>query len=135
MKILVDMNLSPQWIPALKQAGIEAVHWSSIGDLRAPDHLIMDFAREHDYVVFTHDLDFGTILAATQAEAPSVIQIRTQNITPVCLCSTVISLLQRCKEDLETGALISLDENRQRVRILPLERTSNSSKTSLKHET
>jgi predicted nuclease of predicted toxin-antitoxin system len=122
MKILVDMNLSPQWIPALKQAGIEAVHWSSVGDLRAPDHLIMDFARKHDYIVFTHDLDFGTILAATQAEAPSVIQIRTRDITPAYLCRTVISLLRQCKENLETGALISLDENRHRVRILPLEK-------------
>ena len=73
----------PPMDTCVKQAGIEAVHWSSVGDLRAPDHLIMDFAREHGYIVFTHDLDFGTILAATQAEAPSVIQIRTQNITPV----------------------------------------------------
>lgn len=120
MKVLVDMNLSPQWIPALKHAGIEAVHWSSIGDIRAPDHVIMDFAKEHDYIVFTHDLDFGTILAATQADAPSVIQIRRRNITPVSLCKTVVSLLQQCKDQLQTGALVSLDEDRQRVRILPL---------------
>jgi len=32
--------------------------------------------------VFTHDLDFGDILAATGAEAPSVIQVRTEDTTP-----------------------------------------------------
>lgn len=32
------------------------------------------------YVVFTHDLDFGDILAATNADDPSVIQVRTQNL-------------------------------------------------------
>ncbi len=31
-KLLVDMNLSPQWIPVL-QHGWPAVHWSDVGDL------------------------------------------------------------------------------------------------------
>jgi hypothetical protein len=32
MKVLVDMNLSPEWIPTLNAAGFEAIHWSSIGN-------------------------------------------------------------------------------------------------------
>ncbi len=28
IKILVDMNLSPDWVPALVREGWEAVHWS-----------------------------------------------------------------------------------------------------------
>jgi predicted nuclease of predicted toxin-antitoxin system len=35
MKLLLDMNLSPDWVATLTQAGWEAVHWSSIGDFRA----------------------------------------------------------------------------------------------------
>ena len=31
MKILVDMNLSLEWIPVLEEAGFEAIHWSTIG--------------------------------------------------------------------------------------------------------
>jgi len=120
MKILVDMNLSPRWIPALKQAGLQAVHWSSIGDPRAPDSEILDYARKNEYIVFTHDLDFGTILAAAQAQVPSVIQVRTHDVSPDSLCETVLSLLQQCKSELKTGALISLDKNKKRVRILPL---------------
>jgi len=31
MKIVIDMNLSPQWVEVLKTAGYESVHWSDIG--------------------------------------------------------------------------------------------------------
>jgi len=82
MKILIDMNLSPDWVKVLEHAGWEAVHWSTVGDMRAPDDIIMSWARENGYIVFTHDLDFGVLLALTRAESPSVIQVRTQDVFP-----------------------------------------------------
>ena len=120
MRILVDMNLSPRWVPVLKEAGFEAIHWSDVGDPRAPDRTIMDYAKKHRYVVFTHDLDFGAILAATQAEAPSVIQVRTGDISPEHLAKAVVTALRQCRQHLEKGALISMDEANRRARILPL---------------
>jgi predicted nuclease of predicted toxin-antitoxin system len=45
---------------------ITAVHWSSIGDARAPDTALMSWAQETDHIVFTHDLDFGALLAFTR---------------------------------------------------------------------
>lgn len=77
MKVLVDMNLSPAWIPLLVGAGFEALHWSTVGDPKSVDTTIMDWARGRGYIVFTHDLDFGSILASTGATGPSVIQVRT----------------------------------------------------------
>lgn len=121
MKILIDMNLSPDWEVSLRDAGFESVHWSRVGNPKASDETIMDYARAHGYVVFTHDLDFGAILAATHAEGPSVVQVRTQDVDPVPLSKVVVSLLHKCREYLERGALISLDESAQRVRILPIE--------------
>ena len=41
----------------------------------------MAWARENGYVVFTHDLDFGTLLALTRDAGPSVIQVRTHEQT------------------------------------------------------
>ncbi|MGB3266117.1 MAG: DUF5615 family PIN-like protein [Microcoleus sp.] len=76
MKILIDMNLSPEWTIVFTKYGIESLHWSTVGDPRATDRVIMEWARVNDYAVFTHDLDFGALLAATQADAPSVIQVR-----------------------------------------------------------
>ncbi len=42
----------------------------------------MDWARPSGYVVFTHDLDFGALLAASHAGGPSVIQVRAQDVLP-----------------------------------------------------
>lgn len=120
MKLLIDMNLSPKWVPILKQAGMEAVHWSSIGRSDAPDYEILAYAMANGYVVFTHDLDFGTILAATKADYPSVIQIRTQNVNPEHLCLLVVSTLRQFEQHLEDGAIVTIDQKKSRARILPL---------------
>ncbi len=60
LRIVVDMNLSVEWVPLLEQAGWHAVHWSGIGDPRPDDATIMAWALEHEHSVFTHDLDSGT---------------------------------------------------------------------------
>jgi len=120
VKILVDMNLSPSWVSTLEQNGFPAVHWSAVGDGRAPDPLVLGWARDNSYIVFTNDLDFGTILAITRAAGPSVIQVRTQDVTPDHLGDIVVVALREHREILERGALITIDESRLRVRILPL---------------
>lgn len=68
MTLLVDMNLSPRWVGTLKQSGLDAMHWSAIEKATAPDEEIMAYARERNYIVLTHDLDFSAILAVTQGE-------------------------------------------------------------------
>lgn len=69
VKLVIDMNLSPDWVPLLQQHHFEAVHWSSVGAGTAKDREIMRWARDNDSVIFTHDLDFGIILALTRAGA------------------------------------------------------------------
>ncbi len=120
MKILVDMNLSPEWISVFAANGWDAVHWSDIGDPRAADAAIMEWARSNGYVVFTHDLDYGALLAATHAGAPSVIQVRTQDVMPSHLSGVVMQALRQYEEWIEKGALISVDEVGGRARILLL---------------
>ncbi|MGA1876144.1 MAG: DUF5615 family PIN-like protein [bacterium] len=120
MRLLIDMNLSPEWVAVLQQEGWEALHWSTVGDPRASDHTIMAWARANDYIVFTHDLDFGAILAVTKGEGPSVFQVRTQDVAPEHLKEIVIRTLKQHRLLLEEGALLVLDEAKTRVRILPL---------------
>ena len=120
MKLLLDMNLSPRWIQTLEDQGWEAVHWSTVGDPRASDRLIMLWARDNGYVVVTHDLDFGTLLAASSAQKPSVIQVRTHDVMPETLTPVLIDALQRFGSELEEGALVVVEPAQARVRILPL---------------
>lgn len=121
MKLLVDMNLSPRWIGMLSDAGIEAAHWSKPGAHNAPDSEIMAYANSHDYVVLTHDLDFGAILAATHGEKPSVVQIRTEDVSPDVIGKQVIAALRQMASELEEGALLTVDPNRTRLRVLLLQ--------------
>ena len=120
MKLLLDMNLSPRWVELLSKAGFDAEHWSTIGPGNAADREIMAFAKERGYVVLTHDLDYSAILAATQSEKPSVVQIRSENLSLEVIGRSVIEALREVTTDLEAGALVTIDPGRTRVRVLPL---------------
>ncbi|MBL0011119.1 MAG: DUF5615 family PIN-like protein [Nitrosomonas sp.] len=120
MKPLINTNLSPRWVDVLVNAGIEAAHWSAVGASNAPDSEIMAYAKANDYIVLTHDLDFSAILAVTHGEKPSVVQIRADDVNPDVIRKQVIGALQQMSTDLADGALLTIDTNRTRVRLLPL---------------
>jgi predicted nuclease of predicted toxin-antitoxin system len=120
VKILVDMNLSPDWVAVLARHAWSAVHWSAVGDPRAADRVLMDWAVANGYIVFTHDLDFGTLLALTHATGPGVLQVREQDVLPDHLEGVVVAAPRQHEADLESGALVVVDASRCRVRILPI---------------
>ena len=124
LRIVVDMNLSVEWLPLLEQAGWTAVHWSTIGDPRADDAAIMAWASAHGYALFTHDLDFGTALALTHADGPSVIQVRTQRVLPEHIGPLVLAALRQYESELSAGALVVVEPAKSRVRVLPLGTTN-----------
>jgi predicted nuclease of predicted toxin-antitoxin system len=117
--IVVDMNLSVEWIPLLEHAGWPALHWSAMGDPRADDATIMAWALAHGYAVFTHDMDFGTMLALTHAQGPSVIQVRGQRVLPEQVGAVVLAALKQYEAEMSAGALVVIEEARSRVRVLP----------------
>jgi predicted nuclease of predicted toxin-antitoxin system len=104
MKILVDVNLSPLWISELAEKSIETVHCSHIGADDALDSEIFAYARNRNYVVFTHDLDFGDILAATGAASPSVIQLRSEDTAPEAMISLFVDAIDQFQSELNKGA-------------------------------
>jgi predicted nuclease of predicted toxin-antitoxin system len=120
MKFLIDMNLSPLWISFLAERGFTAVHWSTVGQPSAPDSEIFDFAAANDWIVFTHDLDFGMLLATLRTRRPSVIQVRAQDVLPSAIGDIVLRAIQTAKPYLEAGALVTVDSFRHRIRVLPI---------------
>jgi|KBSMisStandDraft_5_1062788.scaffolds.fasta_scaffold01824_6 predicted nuclease of predicted toxin-antitoxin system len=126
MKLLIDMNLSPRWAEFLNRAGWETVHWSLVGKASATDSELMGYAAQHDQVVITYDLDFAAILAATHGHKPSVVQLRTDNLDTRVVGEKLVSALKELQHELESGALVTIDPRRTRVRLLPLKRESGS---------
>jgi predicted nuclease of predicted toxin-antitoxin system len=120
MKILVDMNLSPIWLATFEENEIEAVHWSEIGNPKAKDREILTWARENGFVVFTHDLDFGHLLALTHSAGPSVIQVRSEDVLPESIGPVVLGALRQQETMLKKGVLLVIDPTGFRVRLLPI---------------
>ena len=114
------MNRSPDCQSFLYENGYEAIHWSALGASHTPDSEVMPWARESRWVVFTHDLDFGILLAHSKDGGPSVMQVRTLDVSPEHLDPVVLRALRAHGEALENGALGTVDESKSRVRILPL---------------
>jgi predicted nuclease of predicted toxin-antitoxin system len=121
MKLLLDMNLSPLWKSRLAELSIESDHWSNIGAANASDTEIMAYAKANSLIVLTQDLDFSAILAATHGELPSsVVQIRGSEVSFEVIGNQVVAALIQMTAELETGALLTIDPMRTRMRLLPL---------------
>lgn len=120
MKIVIDMNLGLDWIGCLRDAGHEASHWLSIGRPDDDDADIMNWAAMNGHAVLTADLDFGTLLAASKAPWPSIIQLRTSKTLSSYAGSIVIEALRQARFDVEAGALLTVHSDHVRIRPLPI---------------
>jgi len=120
LKLLIDMNLSDKLVAHLSEAGFDCRHWKEVGKPSAPDTELLDWVKRNNAVVITRDLGFGAILAATQFDAPSVIQVRCENSHSSSAFPIILQALQQCEEHLRRGALVVVAENRLRIRMLPL---------------
>jgi predicted nuclease of predicted toxin-antitoxin system len=81
----------------------------------------MAYAAANHYVVVTHDLDFSAILAVTHGKKPSVVQIRSEDVSAEIIGKQTVAALRHMQDELEAGALLTVEADRTRVRILPLQ--------------
>ena len=71
-------------------------------------------------MVLTCDLDFGDIMAACGDEYPSIVIFRLENEQPKNINRRLEQVLRESFDALQKGAIISVEEMRHRVRILPI---------------
>ena len=83
------------------------MHWANVGHATDPDEVIFEWAKSHGYIVFTNDLDFGAILAATNARGPSVIQLRVQDLMPDKFAPRLVAVLEQFEVELTEGVLMN----------------------------
>ena len=119
MRFVIDMNLTPEWASCLASAGHDAIHWSTIGSACAHDGEVMEWAGGNDRIVMTSDLDFGTMLALSGGQRPSVVQLRTESTLPARVGPIVLKAIERAEKQLLSGALLTIETARLRLRILP----------------
>jgi predicted nuclease of predicted toxin-antitoxin system len=120
MKLLLDQGVPRTAAARLRAAGIDTIHVSEIGYATAEDATIVQLAQEQDRIVVTLDADFHALLALSAATTPSVIRIRIEGLRAEAMANLLQSVLTQCREDLELGAVVTVQERRLRVRRLPL---------------
>ena len=98
-------------------------HTGDIGLSRATDRQIVEYAREEGLIVVTLDADFHAIIAVENASSPSVVRIRREGMKAHALTSLLIEVWPAVSDQLQSGALVTIDDRSVRVRSIPIHRT------------
>ena len=122
MRFLAGMGISPRTVRFLRERGHEATHLSEQGLERLSDADVLAMAREQGFVLLTHDLDFGELVAESGARLPSVITFRLRSMRPENVNRHLQAILEQHGEKLLVGVMVTVTEGRIRVRRLPMER-------------
>ena len=120
MKILVDMNLSPERVGILAQPGWTVCRWNEVGKPDAEDPDIAAWAAHHGFTVLTQDLDFSDILFMTQAVAPGVILLRSNDELSPRFRAHVLRCIREAEKRLHAPSLLVIDRYHARWRSLPI---------------
>lgn len=120
MKLLLDQGLPRAAAGLLRTAGVDTVHVGEIGMSVASDSAILAQGQTEHRVVVTLDADFHALLALSGVSAPSVVRIRREGLKAVGLVTVLEKVIEEWGEELELGAVVTVDENRSRMRRLPL---------------
>jgi predicted nuclease of predicted toxin-antitoxin system len=119
MKLLLDQGLPRSAAVLLRAQEVDAVHVGEIGMATAADADILVQGDQEQRVVVTLDADFHALLALSGALSPSVIRIRIEGLRGEGLVVLLQKVLEEFSEELELGAVVTVQETRMRVRRLP----------------
>ena len=120
MRFLADMAVSLSTVAWLRDQGYDVTHLREEGLQRAEDADILEKARTEERVLLTLDLDFGYLMAISGQNLPSIIIFRLGNESAEIVTQRLADTLDVCVSDLEQGAVVTVNEDKIRVRHLPI---------------
>ena len=121
MRFLIDNCLSPVIARELSQYGYQSRHIRDYGLGNARDEDVLRKAVEEQRILITADADFGFVLALWRQSTPSVILFRgLSQRNPRRQAAVLIANVEELRDSLERGSLIVIEDNRVRVRALPI---------------
>jgi predicted nuclease of predicted toxin-antitoxin system len=85
-----------------------------------PDVDVFRKAATKGRILLTFDLDFAEIVALSGAKSVSVVLFRLHNTRTSHVIERLKNVLHETVQSLETGAIFVVEENRLRVRRLPM---------------
>jgi predicted nuclease of predicted toxin-antitoxin system len=118
VKFLADMGISPRTVAFLREHGHEAIRLDALGMERATDAAVVTYAASKGSIC---DLDYPEIIALAHAQSPSLIVFRLRDETAENINRLLGRFLPEVESQLLAGAIVIVEEDRIRVRLLPIE--------------
>jgi predicted nuclease of predicted toxin-antitoxin system len=122
VKLLLDQGVPRRAAELLREAGVETRHAGEIGLSAAADADILAWCRANGAVAVTLDADLHALIALAGAPAPSTIRIRIQGLKGPETAELIRNVIEARQTDLTAGALVTVEQERTRVRRLPIGR-------------
>jgi predicted nuclease of predicted toxin-antitoxin system len=120
MKFLADMGISQSTVRWLREKGYDAIHLREENLHKMPDIQIIEKGKQENRIILTCDLHFGYIMAISGGISPSVITFRLDDESPDNINDKLDQILSESYNALEKGVIISVEEAKYRVRLLPI---------------
>jgi len=120
MRFLADMGISKRVAEWLRANEHDVVHLQDRGLHRLPDGQIFELAAKEQRTILTFDLDFPEIIALSKSKTVSAIVFRLNNTTTSFVIQRIARVLADTAAELEQGAIVMVEDGRQRVRQLPI---------------
>jgi predicted nuclease of predicted toxin-antitoxin system len=123
LEFLANMNISPLTVEQLKQHGWNIIRVSEIMKSNSTDKEVLAYARDHNKILITQDLDFSMLLAVGGHSKPSVINLRLEKANPDYVATRIMEVVPAMVKELAEGVVVSVDETSVRYRNLPITAT------------
>lgn len=121
MRLLADMHIAPRTVRFLGSLGHDVVRVDELLASTADDETVVEAAVREGRCVLTQDLDFSAIVALSGRTAPSVISLRLSSSRVERVNSVLQAVLPELESAVITGAIVTVQDSRVRVRALPVE--------------
>ena len=121
MRLLADLHIAPRTVAFLRSLGHDVVRVTDLLPPNTPDEVIVQRAAQERRIVLTQDLDFSTIIALSGQRSPSLLSLRLNSSKVEIVNSVLQRLLPILESDLEQGSIVTIEDQRIRLRRLPLD--------------
>jgi len=120
LKLLCDVHISPLTVESLRKLGYDAIRVTERLPATAQDEELLVLARSEGCVLVTQDQDFGALLAANGEQLPSILSLRLGTARIERVNVAIASAIEIAAKQLESGAIVTVEDSRVRVRLLPI---------------
>lgn len=121
MRLLADLHIAPRTVEFLRTLGHDVVRVTDLLPADSADEVIVERAAQERRTILTQDLDFSSIIALSGRQTPSLLSLRLNSSKVEIVNAVLQRMLPALESDLEQGVIVTIEDQRIRLRRLPLD--------------